>query len=342
MKKYDVIIIGAGPAGVSCAKVLKDNNISFCIIEKNKFPREKLCGGGLTNKSVNILKKLGLKIDKIKSLGKRNMKMVYKSISKDFLLDNDIVMIDRIEFDYNNLKQVVYNNYFEEEKLINIDNNILFTDKDKYEFKYIVFADGVNGYSRKFITNRKYGFCVEYDAKIDYSEIVLDFNIINGGYGWIFPKLNHTVIGLGNFTKKRENYKELLINFAKKYNIEIDESKIRGYHIPVFSKRIYKKSVINDKYILIGDAASLVDSVSGEGIYYALLSGMISAYSIINCLNNNTSLSTEYFKNSKSLLNSLIKRNIVRKLLYSFIGSILVKITLKNKKLTNVIKRVFG
>ena len=56
MKKYDVIIVGAGPAGVSAAKVLKDKNINFCIIDKNKFPREKLCGGGLTNKSINLLK----------------------------------------------------------------------------------------------------------------------------------------------------------------------------------------------------------------------------------------------------------------------------------------------
>ena len=57
MKKYDVIIVGAGPAGVSAAKVLKDKNINFCIIDKNKFPREKLCGGGLTNKSINLLNK---------------------------------------------------------------------------------------------------------------------------------------------------------------------------------------------------------------------------------------------------------------------------------------------
>lgn len=62
MKKYDVIIIGAGPAGIAAAKTLKKVNINFCIIEKNKFPREKLCGGGLTHKSINLINYLNMKI----------------------------------------------------------------------------------------------------------------------------------------------------------------------------------------------------------------------------------------------------------------------------------------
>ena len=55
MKKYDVIIVGGGPAGAAAGMILKQNNISFCIIDKNKFPREKLCGGGLTHKSMIVL-----------------------------------------------------------------------------------------------------------------------------------------------------------------------------------------------------------------------------------------------------------------------------------------------
>ena len=66
MKKFDVIIIGAGPAGISAAKILKDNNINFCIIEKSKFPREKLCGGGLTNKTISLLKELNFSLKNLK------------------------------------------------------------------------------------------------------------------------------------------------------------------------------------------------------------------------------------------------------------------------------------
>ena len=342
MKKYDVIIIGAGPSGFASSKILKDNNISFCVIDKNKFPREKLCGGGLTNKSLRLLKNFNISLDNIKTNECTNVDLVAKNINKNMVLDNKIIMIDRKEFDHNNIKSVTNNNFFEEEKIISIENNILTTDKEKYEFKYIIFSDGVNGYSRKFIDNREFGFCVEYNTNKLTDKTIFDFCAIKKGYGWVFPKEDYTNIGLGNFNKGRDNYKELLINFAKKYNFEINEKDIKGYPIPIYSKKIYKNSVIDNKYILVGDSASLVDSVSGEGIYYALLSSIYAAKSIIEVMNNDGDLKSTYLEKSKPLYKALNKRNFVSKLLYSKCGIIFIKITLKSKKLTTYINRMFG
>ena len=165
MKNYEVIIVGCGPAGIAAAKILSENNINLFLIEKNKFPRQKLCGGGLTNKSLKLLKQLNLNIDKISSKRIKSVKIVAKSIQKEIELNNDIVMIERLEFDYNNFKQINCENKFENENVISIENNVLITDKNKYQFKYIIFADGVNGYSRSLIKNRKFGFCVEYNSK---------------------------------------------------------------------------------------------------------------------------------------------------------------------------------
>ena len=95
MKKYDVIIVGAGPSGFAAAKTLKDNNINFCVIDKNKFPREKLCGGGLTNKSLRVLKNLNISLDNIKTNECTNIDLVAKKINKNMILDNKIIMIDR-------------------------------------------------------------------------------------------------------------------------------------------------------------------------------------------------------------------------------------------------------
>ena len=340
MKKFDVIIVGGGPAGAGAAKILKDNNINFCIIDKNKFPREKLCGGGLTNKSTTLLNHLGFDYDKSKDT--KEVELVAKKIDRNIPFVNKIVMVDRIDFDYNNLKQVTDNNLFQSENIVSIDNNILKTDKDEYEFKYIIFADGVNGYSRKLINNREFGFCVEYNSKKLTDKTVIDFCAIKNGYGWIFPKSKHTTIGLGNFMVNKDDYKELLINFAKKYDFDIDKSKIRGYFIPVFSKKIYKKSVIDDKYILVWDAASLVDATSGEGIYYALASGVVAAESIICALNNNQSLKKIYFKKSKYICKSLSKRRFLSKLLYSRCGLFFIKLGLSNKFFIKYINKVFG
>lgn len=342
MKKYDVIIIGAGPAGIAAAKTLKKAGINFCIIEKNKFPREKLCGGGLTHKSINLINYLNISIENINTKKCKEVRIVSNKISKKTKLYNEIIMVDRKEFDYNNVKQTTKNNLFEKENVINIKEHILITDKNEYEFKYIIFADGVNGYSRKMITNRKFGFCVEYNSDSIFDETIFDFSAIKDGYGWIFPKNDHTTIGVGKFVNKNDEYLNYLYIFAKKYNLKIDKAKIRGYHIPLYSKKVFKNSVIDDKFILVGDAASLVDRVSGEGIYYDLLSGIKAAESIEFCLKNNCNLKNIYFKKTKKLYSSLNKRCFLSKLLYSRYGEFFIKLGLSNKYFIKKINDIFG
>lgn len=137
MKKYDVIIVGCGPAGVSAAKILKNSNINYCIIEKNKFPRDKLCGGALSNKTQILLNELNFNIENINKKEITEVEFVAKGINYNMNLINPITMIDRLEFDYNNIKQIEEKNIYYSENIIKIKGNILTTNKDSYEFKYI-------------------------------------------------------------------------------------------------------------------------------------------------------------------------------------------------------------
>ena len=342
MKCFDVIIVGGGPAGIAAAQIFNKHNINYCLIDKCKFPREKLCGGGLTSKSIKVLNSLGIKIDKINSKKVTDIELVSKNNHKIMILDDGIVMIDRQEFDNANIKAIVKDRLFEEEIIKSIDNNILTTNKSSYNYKYIIFADGINGYSRKLIKNREFGFCVEYESDIVTDKTILDFNAIKYGYGWIFPKKDHTTIGLGGLINKKCDFVKLLIDFGNKYNYPIDKTKIRGYHIPVFSLDVYKSSVINNQYILVGDAASLVNPISGEGIYYALASGKNAALSIIECLKSNGDLQEIYFKKNEGICNSLKKMSTLSKQLYSYKKNILIRIGMNNKKIMDKLKRVFG
>lgn len=340
MKKYDVIIVGCGPAGIGAAKTLEKSNLTYCVIEKNKFPRFKLCGGGLTIKSQRALKKLQLKVTD-ESFKCSKVLIKAKNVCEEIALDNDILMLDRIQFDYDNLKQLNCNDIFENETITKIENNILETDKDSYEFKYIIFADGVNGYSRRLISDRNLAFSVEYESPKVSDRVVLDFASVKEGCCWIFPKKNSTVIGLGDLGNNKVDYVNLLVKFSEENGFEVDRSKIKGYHLPIYSRDIYLKSVVENKYILVGDAASLVDPVSGEGIYYALMSGHYAAESIIEALKSNENLSEIYFKKTDNLAKSLDKRKDLSKLLYSRFGSKFIKLGLTPKFIDKV-KKLFG
>ena len=59
---YDVVIIGAGPSGIAAGHNIINNNISCCIIDKQKFPRNKLCAGGVTQKTFELLKSLNIDV----------------------------------------------------------------------------------------------------------------------------------------------------------------------------------------------------------------------------------------------------------------------------------------
>ena len=54
---YDVVVMGAGPAGVAAAHNLINEKISCVLIDKQKFPRNKLCAGGITYKTIDLMKK---------------------------------------------------------------------------------------------------------------------------------------------------------------------------------------------------------------------------------------------------------------------------------------------
>ena len=58
MTEYDVVVIGGGPAGLSCAVMLQKKGFSTCVLEKKAYPRDKLCGGLITAKTYSLLLEL--------------------------------------------------------------------------------------------------------------------------------------------------------------------------------------------------------------------------------------------------------------------------------------------
>lgn len=331
MLNFDVIIIGAGPAGISLGNRLLENNISFCIIDKEYFPRDKLCGGLLTGKTIDLIKELNM-VEDIKICYNNSSKKVkmfkkYKQIL-DINVTTPYYFTDRRVFDHE-LLQALKNKggtVLEGITIEKIDTEkkcVLLTNNTCMNYKYLVGADGSNSITRK-IVDKNYkpnGFCLELNVPKDAmeyygNEIGIYFGIVKSGYGWVLPKKDHYTIGIGGIFSKNINYRKIIFEFLDALHVNHDKLDIKGLFLP-FGKYVrvpnYKKEVF-----LVGDAAGFVDPTNGEGIYFSILSGLFTADLIVKMINHpGKGCEADYQKAVKSVQNIISKGNNIHRIIYN-------------------------
>jgi geranylgeranyl reductase family protein len=299
---YDVIISGAGPAGSSAAFELAKNGSNVLLIDKAVFPRDKICAGGLPPH----LKEYNFNIDDF--LESKANKILYSFKGKDkTALDFEnftIDMIMRKNFDFmllnrakeqkckvNENEQLIKGRFKNE--LIEIETN-----KNKYKTKFLIGADGaLSSTNRIFNIVKKYNIGVTLNAEIKLTsekfsdfknKVYLEIGSCKNGYFWSFPKKEHISVGMGSNLAVYKNFKKTFFRNLKYLNIADNDIvkiiNLKGAPLPFFDKR---EKLNKGNVLLVGDAANLVDTLSGEGIYYAIKSGELAAYSILQNEKNN-------------------------------------------------------
>jgi geranylgeranyl reductase len=281
--KYDVIIIGAGPAGLNCAYHLSrlSKNLKILIVEKNRVIGPKVCAGGLLNHDLRYLRPPAGLMDRSfsKVLGHGILGSSTVDIGRDI-----IHTIDR-----KRLGQWMASRICGRVKILTgrtvtdiTDRYIVLTDKSKggskIHYNYLVGADGSSSMVRKYLglKTEKFGVGMQYilpkKSVKKYQDIEFFFNsrYFGMGYAWIFPHKDSVSIGCGcssdmiNAKKLREN----LDAWLKKKDIDVHGARFEAC-IMNHDYRGYRFGRI----FLAGDAAGLISVLSGEGIYTSLISG---------------------------------------------------------------------
>lgn len=284
IRHIQTIIVGAGPAGSVCGYILAKNNRECLIIERKEFPREKLCGGGLTPKSVHLLNRIypNLKYEHCTAFQME----VYspKQMLASFRMTEGIRTVVRKDFDNVLLDQ--YKSIGGEvlhAKVSSIEEKegkvfLTLGDKTIVSCDTLIGADGANSIIRKYVDPHKKKGLVwmektvtgksERNIKIFFDKRYKD------GYGYVFPNVNGCVIGYGHAnTPCLEEFDEMLSNHQLS-----KDGKIKGAYIPTMDKIEYP---FRKNIILIGDAGGYVDSVTSEGLFYAMKTGENAATSIL-------------------------------------------------------------
>lgn len=334
MEKYDVVIIGAGPAGLEAAKVLSENNKKVLILEKNSVIGKKVCAGGLTTKDF----KLGVSPDIADHQFK---KVILKTPLSTATIRSKRPFVATVERE-NLGKYLVKEDRFAgvkielNKKVTEIKkNSITLEDGEEIGFDYLIGADGGTSIVRKYLgvdTEKVLAaFHYKVPKKYESMELIFDANLFGAGYAWIFPHKDFTSIGAG-FHKKPgedENYKEIFQKWAEDRSIILNEDWYEAWMIN-YDYRGYEF----DNMFLVGDAAGFASGLTGEGIYFAMISGSEIAKKIVDKNYDTPKLKEilEIKKDHEKTLDLLKKNKLLSQFLYSF-GGLVFKTHLFDKKL---------
>jgi geranylgeranyl reductase family protein len=287
---YDVIVVGAGPAGATLAYELAKRGIEVLILEKEKLPRYKACAGGVTAKAARLLEfdisdvaedviyQVSFTFDADRAYVRKQSQPLIYTVTRDafdHLLTRRAQQLGAVLRDCERLMQVRVGASWVE----------VSTAENVFRSRVVVGADGA--YS---VVARELGMEIraEYVAGIESevvvsgeklakwkSQIQMELGCVPGGYGWVFPKRTHLSIGVGCLASKARHLSRHHDRFLNSLDIGRYTILRTGRHlIPTCMKGMV---VCQDKALLVGDAAGLADPLTGEGIYNAIRSAQLAA-----------------------------------------------------------------
>ena len=299
MLQYDVIIVGAGPAGAIASKTCAEKGLSTLLLEKAVIPRFKLCGGGVSTSALSHLD-FGIEKELIERecYGARvHFKDHQIELKKSSRL---AILVSRDNFDAYIVSKAVDAGVVlqEGEKATSIKPEpskvVVETTNEKYNAKVVIGADGVNSIVSKHVRDsykpNELGLCIAADIPAtndevdEYIENAIDihYGLTKSCYGWVFPKAKHFSVGVAGILPSMKSPRKIFMQFLEKLGFRTDVVT----HAHLIPSGGYEREVCSDRLILVGDAAGFVDPFYGEGIKYAFISGKLAAERVVESYEN--------------------------------------------------------
>lgn len=310
---YDVAIIGAGPAGATCALALRDAGLRVALLDKATFPRDKVCGDAIPARAMRVLREVSpASAERLAALPQKTIIRACKVIAPNgkpftYTFETPGYCARRLDFDAFLLEEALQNAKLDflqgaaVERIVRMDDGWeITTVTQTLQARFIVGCDGANGVTARQITSvlrdpKHHCAAVRayYAGVTELQPDTMEIHLLNDwlpGYFWIFP-LNETECNVGfgmlsDDVARREislrpalteiiaQTPALRMRFA---DAEM-QGKVQGFGLPLGSRWV---TTNGHGFLLCGDAASLIDPATGEGIGNAMWSAQIAAKWVI-------------------------------------------------------------
>jgi geranylgeranyl reductase family protein len=289
-QSYDVVVVGAGPAGATLAYGLAKKGIGVLLLEKERLPRYKCCAGGVTAKAAKLL---DFDISEVAEDSICEVNFTF-NLGRPYLGQHDqplmyTVMRDKFDHFLVRKAQQLGAVLIDDQKVIEIRLNAgwieISTADSIFRSRLVVGADGAYSVvARKLGMKRTIEYAVGLESELVVPEeelakwksrVQMDLGCIPGGYAWVFPKCNHISTGVGCLISKAKNLNYHHQKFLDSLSIGSYTIARSGSHLVPTCTR--GSLVLQDKALLLGDAGGLVDPLTGEGICNAIQSAQLAA-----------------------------------------------------------------
>lgn len=290
---FDIIVIGAGPAGAAAARTAAAAGLRTALVDKARFPRDKLCGGGFTGRAARYYREIFAPElpgdftskssvtlygfgEKLGVIG--DIPPVY--LTMRLALDDHLVALALAAGAQDFTGQRI-TDLAPEAGRVGLASGITLSAP------IVIGADGVSSATARALFGRPFdpariGFALEAEGPALPAEAPLriDMGAANWGYGWSFPKRGSHTVGVGGVHSRNPDLKARMHAYMAALDLPPD-TRIKGQYLPFGQAR---KTPGRDNVLLAGDAAWLVDPVTGEGIAYAMKSGQQAALAAAEAL----------------------------------------------------------
>lgn len=295
MQSFDVIVVGSGPAGSAAAITATTRGARTALIDKAQFPRDKLCGGLFTGRSAAYLKEIfGQALPDAMALETREIAFSFGGRPVGVMHDVPpmaLTMRWSLDAYLQGLAIAAGAEDLSGHKVATYDlaaRRLVLADGTALRYGVLIGADGVNSQVARTLfgaafDREKIGFGLEIEAREDAppnGPVAVDLAAARWGYGWSFPKQGATTIGVGGLLSENPDLKSAMRAYMEGQGVATHHS-VKGHFLPWGD---YRRVPGRDDVLLAGDAAGLVDPITGEGIALAMKSGQLAALAAVECL----------------------------------------------------------
>lgn len=299
-ERFDVVVVGAGPGGSTAAYRMARGGARVLLLDRASFPRDKPCGGGLTGRA---LKSLPIDVTPVveDAVDHVDLRLRFRASTSHAFDEPLALMTQRRRLDHHLAQEAARAgaDFRDGTRVRGIELDgpggrpvVTLDGGERIGAEVLIGADGANGVTAKALglgANRTFGVALEGNAPmtaereaLHRGRATLEIDTVPGGYGWIFPKGDHINVGVGGWASEGPRLRRFLDALCAMHDVRPEElTDVRGHRLPL---RRSWDGVARGRAAVVGDAAGLIDPLSGDGMFEAFLSSEIATATALDLL----------------------------------------------------------